>query len=107
MSEDLLFEAGALVFRKQFTFLKTVFEMPDNLSVYSLRRGGVTWNFLQHGSMEKTLLRGRWQSTSSARIYLTDSVAAVSLLQLTTEQRLWIRQSVEILRCFLGKCQKG
>ena len=31
-------------------------------------RGGATWDFLEHQSMERTLLRGRWASTSSARM---------------------------------------
>ena len=78
-------------FRVLFALLKDFFNVDDNLSLYSLRRGGATWDFLRHGSMERTLLRGRWQSTSSARIYLQDAVAAVSLLKLTEEQETQLR----------------
>ena len=39
-------------------------------TLYSLRRGGATHDFLEHGSLEKTLLRGRWASARSARMYI-------------------------------------
>jgi integrase len=84
--DDLLLSCGAAKFRLIFTQLKVIFGITDNLSVYSLRRGGATWDFLNRGSMERTLLRGRWQSNASARIYLQDAAAAVSLLKLTAEQ---------------------
>ena len=73
-------------FRKLFNHLKLFFGVTEHLQLYSLRRGGATWDFLAHGSMERTLLRGRWASSSTARIYLQDAVAAVSLLSLTPEQ---------------------
>ena len=84
--EKLLFR-GDRFFRKLFYELVQFFEVQGLLTVYSLRRGGATWNFLHHGSMEKTLLRGRWSSTSTARIYLQDATATVSHLQLTQAQR--------------------
>ena len=37
---------------------------------YSLRRGGATAHFLQFGSLDKTAVRGRWQSTRTARLYI-------------------------------------
>jgi hypothetical protein len=60
---------GARVFRSLFQALVELFGLEGLLTVYSLWRGGASWDFLQHQSMERTLLRGRWQSTSSARIY--------------------------------------
>jgi hypothetical protein len=89
--DDLLLTCGAAKFRLIFQQLKVIFNIEDNLSVYSLRRGGATWDFLNRGSMERTLLRGRWQSNASARIYLQDAAAAVSLLKLTKEQTSQIK----------------
>lgn len=74
-------------FRKLFQEAAIHFGFTDRLTVYSLRRGGATWSFLQHGSMEKCLLRGRWQSTKTARIYLQDAVAGMSDLQLSDSIR--------------------
>lgn len=72
--------------RKLFNHLKQLFGISEHLQLYSLRRGGATWDFLSHGSMERTLLRGRWASSATARIYLQDAVASVSLLSLTKQQ---------------------
>ena len=85
--EQNLLSRGPVFFRKLFHSLIWYFRVDGLLTVYSLRRGGATWDFLQHQSMERTLLRGRWSSTSTARIYLQDAVATVSHLQLTAEQR--------------------
>eukprot|EP00438_Fugacium_kawagutii_P008892 Skav234759 [mRNA] locus=scaffold2327:79052:85672:+ [translate_table: standard] len=62
------------------------FAITGNFSLYSLRRGGATWHFLGERSMEATLLRGRWQSTSTARIYLADAAATLVHLQLSSGQ---------------------
>ena len=45
---------------------------------YSLRRGGATALFKSTGSMELALLRGRWQSTKVAKIYLSDGLSTFS-----------------------------
>ena len=42
---------------------------------YSLRRGGATAHFLEHGSLDKTAVRGRWPSTKTARIYINEAVS--------------------------------
>jgi len=42
---------------------------------YSLRRGGATALFQQTGSMETALLKGRWQSSKVAKIYLADGLS--------------------------------
>jgi len=84
---ELLLSRGARVFRSLFNALIDLFEIDGLVTVYSLRRGGASWDFLQHQAMERTLLRGRWQSTSSARIYLQDATAMVTHLKLTAEQQ--------------------
>ncbi len=51
--------------------------------MYSFRRGGATWHFLSGGKLEETLLRGRWQSFSTVRIYLQDAAATLIQLQIS------------------------
>ena len=37
---------------------------------YSLRHGGTSFDFDSHHNFERTLVRGWWQSTRVARIYI-------------------------------------
>ena len=83
-------------FRKLFQEAACYFGVTDRLTVYSLRRGGATWSFLQHGSMERVLLRGRWQSTKTARMYLQDAVAGMSDLQLSDSMRTALQKEVSM-----------
>ena len=53
---------------------------------YSCRRGGATNFFIQTGSMELTLARGRWGSSRVARIYINDGLAMLASLTLTPAQ---------------------
>ena len=45
---------------------------------YSLRRGGATHFFGLHGSLDRLLLLGRWQSQRAARIYLNEGMAVLA-----------------------------
>eukprot|EP00438_Fugacium_kawagutii_P004132 Skav211256 [mRNA] locus=scaffold3676:135811:142394:+ [translate_table: standard] len=83
---DYIIDRTRLQFRTLFFNLLTHFDITGNLSLYSLRRGGATWHFLGERSMESALTRGRWQSTSTARIYLADAAATLVHLQLTQRQ---------------------
>lgn len=56
-------------FRTLFNALVDMFDLEGLITVYSLRRGGASCDFLQFQSLGRTLLRGRWASTSSARVY--------------------------------------
>ena len=49
---------------------------------YSLRRGGATWWFNRHHSLDQILLQGRWQAPKTARIYINDGLAVLAELQL-------------------------
>lgn len=74
-------------FRTLFKNLVAHFQLSGAFGLYSLRRGGATFDFLRHNSMERTLLRGRWSSSSTARVYLQHTVAAVYQLELSPLQR--------------------
>lgn len=69
-------------FAKQLKFFKV-----DHLKFrcYSVRRGGATAFFKACGSLERTLLRGRWSSIGVARIYLCDGLAQLSDLRASAE----------------------
>ena len=81
--DSAILTRGAVFFRKLFHCLVDFFDVDGLMNVYSLRRGGATWDFLRHSSLERTLLRGRWSSTSTARIYLQDATANVAHLSLS------------------------
>ena len=95
---EFLLSRGPRVFRCLFNSLVELFELEGTITVYSLRRGGASWDFLQHQSMERTLLRGRWQSTSSARIYLQDATAMVTHLKLSSEAEQRAKAAAALLK---------
>ncbi len=65
--------SGSL-FRKRFSELCSKFHVVHlGFRPYSLRRGGATAFFMSTGLMERTLIRGRWSSSSVARIYQGNS----------------------------------
>lgn len=89
-------------FRMLFRQLVQHLELKGLWAIYSFRRGGATFDFLYSGSLERTLLRGRWSSSSTARIYLQDTVATVSLLELTPVQKSY----ASFLACKLQHSEK-
>ena len=81
-------------FRTLFRELCTDARLPPLLwRPYSLRRGGATAHFLQFGSLDKTAVRGRWQSTRTApaRMYIGEGSAALASIVSTPAQERHIR----------------
>ena len=91
--DDTVLAVSPSKFRKLFLGAANHFKLSERLTPYSLRRGGATWAFLQHGSMELVLLRGRWQSTKTARIYLQDAVAGLSDMRLSDSDKNTLRRA--------------
>ena len=58
---------------------------PCQFTAYSIRRGGASFAFANGEPFDQLLLRGRWQSVKTARIYLDTGRA--SLVQLSLPQR--------------------
>ena len=58
-----------------------------NFQWYSLRRGGASYDFSRHGSMEATLLRGRWESVKSARVYVNEALAASVYIRISEKSK--------------------
>ena len=94
---SLLLSVSPYRFRLLFRSLVSHFQLKGSVGMYSLRRGGATFDFLLHKSMERTLLRGRWSSSSTARIYLQHTVASISELALTKIQRIHLAKAAKVL----------
>ena len=71
-----MYEPRGPLFRREFRTLTAGFGVQGLFQPYSLRRGGATWHFAAGKSLDATIVRGRWQSSKTARIYIEDAVAA-------------------------------
>ncbi len=49
---------------------------------YSLRRGGATWWYSKHHSLDKLLVDGRWQAAKTAGIYLNDGLSMLASIKI-------------------------
>ena len=49
---------------------------------YSLRRGGSTFWFAKHGSLDRLLVAGRWQAARTARNYIKEGLSVLAELHL-------------------------
>ena len=45
---------------------------------YSVRRGGATFYFKQFGNINKTLVKGRWESQLTTKLYIMEGMLALS-----------------------------
>ena len=107
LPDDLLLDRSPEAFRVLFFSLLDLFCIEGHFSMYSFRRGGATWHFLTEGSLEQTLLRGRWVSTSTARIYLQDAAAALSHLSIKPEQKQYMHSLAQVLSATGQKGVRG
>ena len=49
---------------------------------YSLRRGGATFWFQKHGSLDRILLQGRWLAARTARTYLNEGLSVLTEIKI-------------------------
>ena len=84
---ELVSEMGMVEFRWRFKAavrklgLKRIGYKP-----YSLRRGGATEDFKEHGRFDRAMLRGRWRSVAAARVYILEGLAAYTRLRRSPEE---------------------
>jgi hypothetical protein len=64
---------------------------------YSLRRGGSTYHFRLHGSIDKTMEIGRWQHLKTARVYVNTALSEVATLRLGAQASAAVRQYSDAL----------
>ena len=69
---------SAQEFRDQYKQLLNFFCIGQIFRPYSLRRGGATEDFRVHGLMERTLIRGRWGTSTAARQYIQEGLSALT-----------------------------
>ena len=53
---------------------------------YSLRRGGATFWFGKHGSLDRILLQGRWMAAKTARTYLNEGLAVLAEMNIPAKK---------------------
>jgi hypothetical protein len=86
--QERLCELSESQFRSFYNELMRWFGLVEfGFKPYSIRRGGATADFAEHGSMDRCCVRGRWSSASSARYYITQGMAQLGELSLSSEQR--------------------
>ena len=86
-STELFMDVSPKIFRKLFAGMVQLLGLSGKISLYSLRRGGASWHFLQFNNIERTAIRGRWSHTKTARTYVQDCMAQKEKLSLSEEQR--------------------
>ncbi|CAK0803102.1 unnamed protein product [Prorocentrum cordatum] len=83
-----LLPRGLANFRASFaSYLGKAGLDPSRIKPYSIRRGGATHHFSSLGNMALTCERGRWRSRATAKIYITEGVAALEAVAVTKQQR--------------------
>ena len=60
---------------------------PLNLRLYSLRRGGATYAYSEGVPLDAVIERGRWNSISTARIYINHGLQEIGLTLLSPNSR--------------------
>ena len=81
---DLLLRRPVHQARANFQKLINLFELDlSKFNWYCLRRGGATAYFVSTGSMDRTIAIGRWECTSTAKIYIQEAAAQSAEMRLS------------------------
>ena len=65
------FTASPAAFRTMFRRLAEAVGLDSAaFTPYSIRRGGATHDYMSHGNLDRSLVRGRWQTGRTARLYI-------------------------------------
>lgn len=79
---------------------------PCGFSAYSIRRGGASFAFASGEPFDQLLLRGRWQSVKTARIYLDTGRASLIQLTLPLQCSQLLDHYSDKLRYFCGQLRR-
>ena len=86
--EQILWNSSQAEFRKVFaSYIAELGLASVGYTPYSARRGGATEHFKTHHNITFTAERGRWLSTRTAKIYITEALAELSAQKMTKVQR--------------------
>ena len=90
---DTLIDVSQSRFRSIFVDLCLTLQLAAvRYKPYSLRRGGATYHYRRYGNLDATALRGRWACFRTARIYVTDGLAAQQEINFTDEHWYMFRR---------------
>ena len=71
------------IWRRQFADALKALQFDQwDFRPYSLRRGGATHQFRQHGVFDRLVVHGRWQAIRTARLYVNEGLAVLAELRL-------------------------
>ena len=100
--EGVIWRYSVNTFRQCFhVLLEAVHVAPLNFSLYSLRRGGATYSYIQSHNLDKVARQGRWKDHRTAKIYLDDARAALIQMELPPEFHQKAREAAKIWQTFL------
>jgi integrase len=69
-------------FQRKFLALVKVFGLSNKgYRLYSLRRGGATFDYRSHGLLAKTAERGRWAHLKTCRLYISEATLLLASLE--------------------------
>ena len=69
--QGTFFTASPAAFRTMFRRLAEAVGLDSAaFTPYSIRRGGATHDYMSHGNLDRSLVRGRWQTGRTARLYI-------------------------------------
>ena len=96
---DLILQRPVSSCRVLFRSILNIFELDDGTyNFYSLRRGGATSFFFKSGSMDETIVVGRWEHSSTARIYINQSAASAAEIKYSGMQTHRMRTAAAFLK---------
>lgn len=85
-------------FRAMFATFCDFFNLEEfGFTPYSVRRGGASFAFSEGQSFDELLVKGRWQSNKTARLYLDTGRATLIQTRFTPVQRHRLRRYVNLL----------
>ena len=83
-----LLPSGYAAFQRSFVkLLQRLGIGTKGFTPYSLRRGGATSLLEREGDLNVLAMRGRWASTTTARLYVDSAAAERSAIALSAAQR--------------------
>ena len=91
---DSLVACGPFQFRREFRQAIATLHLKDDwdFKPYSLRRGGATHDFREHGQLSRTVVWGRWASAKSARIYINDGLATLASFKMSPKTQQAVKK---------------
>ena len=91
-------------FRKKWRCYVSALHLdPDVFAPYSVRRGGATYDYMQSGSLDRALLRGRWQSLKAARLYVRQGEELLAKTAFSAQQHAHFGALALVFRTFIQR----